>query len=335
MKTQIKTKIISFDEYGSADVLKLVEIPLAEPKANEVRIKIEAISLNRADAMFRENKYAIQPKIPGSRIGTDAAGVIEAIGEDVIGFKIGDRVIVGLGFDVSQYGTHGESAILPAQFVAKYPDFLTPQEAASMGMPYITVWGGLIEQGQMKKGDYVLITAASSSIGVAAIQLAKEVGAITIAATRTAAKKQGLLDVGAAYVIVTDEENLSESVRKITNGKGARLIFDPIVGGMLETLAEAVAPEGVIFLYGALSTSPATIPLFPTFMKEINFRGYNVYPIYSSPKRFKQATEYIFSKLKSGKLKIIIDKIFPLTQYADAHRYLESNEQIGRIVITV
>lgn len=333
--TNKTTKIVRFDEYGGADVLKLEEIPLAEPGADEVRIKIEAVSLNRADAMFRENKYLIQPTIPASRIGTDAAGMIEAIGENVKDFKIGDRVVAGLGFDVSKYGTHGETAILPAQFVIKYPEFLTPAEAASINAPYLTVWGALIDYGEMTKGDFVLITAASSSIGVAAIQMANAVGAIPIAATRTNAKKQGLLDIGAAYVIATNEENLGERVQEITNGAGARLIFDPIVGGMLETLADATAPGATVFLYGALSSAPATIPVFPTAMKEINFRGYNVYPVYNSPERLKRALAYIFNGLESRKLEVVIDKTFPLERYADAHRYLESNEQIGRIVITV
>ncbi len=335
MTTQVKTKVIHFDEFGGANVLKLEEISLAEPDADEVRIKIQAVSLNRADAMFRENKYLIQPTIPASRIGTDAAGIIDGIGANVKDFKIGDRVIAGLGFDVSKYGTHGETAILPAQFVIKYPDFLTPAEAASINAPYIAAWGALIDYGQMKKGDFVLITAASSSIGVAAIQMANAVGAIPIAATRTNSKKQGLLAVGAAFVVVTNEENLGEKVQEITNGEGARLIFDPIVGGMLENLADAAANGGTVFLYGALSSAPATIPVFPTVMKEINFRGYNVYPIYNSPERFKRALDYIFDELKAGKLKVVIDKTFPLERYADAHRYLESNEQIGRIVVTV
>ncbi len=242
------TKIIQFDQYGGAEVLKLVSVPLKDPGEGEVRIRVEAVSLNRADVMFRENKYVFTPATPGSRIGTDAAGVIEAVGANVTGLKVCDRVIAGLGFDVSKYGTHGETAILPARFVSKYPDFLSPSEAAAVNMPFVTAWGALNDYGQMAKGDYVLITAASSSIGVAAIQLAKAVGAIPIAATRTAVKKQGLLDVGAVHVIATSEENLAERVNEVTNGKGARLIFDPIFGGMLESLGDAAA-NGASFFF--------------------------------------------------------------------------------------
>src|SRR5215510_2078584 len=257
MTTKATPRVICFDEFGGPDVLKLGEIPLAEPGADEVRIRVEAMSLNRADALFRENAYFIQPSIPGSRIGMDAAGVIETAGADVKNVKSGDRVITRIGFDVSKYGAHGETAILPAQFVIKCPEFLSSTEAASIFVPYLTAWGALNDFGQMTKGDFVLITAASSSVGVAAIQFANAVGAIPIAATRGAAKKQGLLEIGEAHVIVTDEESLVERVQGITGGEGARSIFDPIVNGMLETLADAAAADCAIFMYGSLGASGA------------------------------------------------------------------------------
>jgi len=324
------TKVIRFDEFGGADVLKLEEIPLVEPGAGEVRIRVEAMSLNRADALFRENTYFIQPTIPGSRIGMDAAGVIEVVGANVMNVKVGDRVMTKIGFDVSKYGAHGETAILPSQFVIKYPEFLSPPEAASISAPYLTAWGALKDFGQMRQGDFVLITAASSSVGVAAIQLANAVGAIPIAVTRGASKKRGLLEIGAAQVIVTDEENLSERAREITGGKGARLIFDAIANGMLETLSDAASAEGIIFIYGSLGASgalgqtPATIPLLPAMGKQLRFWGYNNYALAASPEKLERGLDYIFNKLRSGELKVRIAKTFPLEQYADAHRYLES-----------
>ena len=193
----------------------------------------------------------------------------------------------------------------------------------------------------MTKGDFVLITAASSSFGVAAIQMANAAGAIPIAATRGAAKKKELLKIGAAHVIVTDKENLSERVQEITGGKGARLIFDPIVNGMLETLSEAAAENGVILMYGSLGASgplgqtPATIPLLTTLGKHIRFWGFNGYALAASPGRLKRGLDYIFDKFQSGELKVVIAKTFPLERYADAHLYLESNGQIGRVVVTV
>lgn len=329
------TKIVRFDEFGDAGVLKLDDVTLVEPENDEVLIRIEAMSLNRADALFRSNKYVIKPAFPGSRIGTDAAGVIEEVGADVKDLSIGDRVIVGLGFDVSRYGTHGESAILPAKFVHKYPDFVTPAEAASISGPFVTAWGALIDQGEMTARDFVVITAASSSVGVAAIQLARVVGAVPIAVTRSEKKRRSLLDIGAAHVIATESEDLGVRVSEITGGAGARLIFDAVGGKTLEALDGIAANGGIVFLYGAFDLGAPAVPMIPAITKELHLWGYMVYSVHSQPGRLKRAFNYIYDLMQRTDLRPVIDRVFPLDDYAEAHRYLESNEQIGRIVVTV
>ena len=339
--TDKKTRVFRFDRYGDADVLRLDETLLAEPEGGEVRIRVEAMSLNRADALFRRNTYFIDATLPGSRIGMDAAGTVEAIGEDVEGLEIGDRVLTWVGFDVSKYGVHGETAIVPAAFVSKYPEFLSPQEAASITAPYTTVWGALVDQGKMRKGDHVLITAASSSVGIAAIQIANAEGAIPIAATRSAQKRQSLVDAGAAHVIVTTEESLSGRVMEITGGRGAQLVFDPIAVGILGELAASAAPGGFIFLYGTLGDAgplgsvPTELPLGLLLGKQATVRGYNNYALSADHERRQKALDYVFDGLEKGNLKVAIARDFPFEQYADAHRYLESNEQVGRVVVTV
>jgi len=336
MTIQLRSaKIVRFDEFGDASVLKLEEVALTEPAKDEVRIRIMAMSLNRADALFRSNQYVIQPVFPESRIGTDASGVVEAIGPDVETLKIGDRVIAGLGFDMSKYGTHGETAILPAQFVHKYPDFLSPAEAASINNPFVTAWGALIDQGKMEAGDFVLITAASSSVGVAAIQLARAVDAIPIAVTRSEKKRQALLDIGAAHVIVTESERLGERVSEITNGHGAKLIFDSVGSTTLEALDDIAGHGAIVFLYGAFDLGSAAVPMIPAITKEIRLWGYMVYGVHNSPERLARAFSHIYDTMLTKGIRPVIDREFPLAEYADAHRYLESNKQIGRVVVTV
>lgn len=336
MTAQLKlTKIVRFDEFGEPGVLKLESVAVPEPGEGEVLIRIEAMSLNRADALFRSNQYVIKPSFPSSRIGTDAAGIVESIGPGVTEFAVGDRVIAGLGFDMSRFGTHGETAVLPTAFVHRYPEFLTPAEAASINNPFVTAWGALIDQGDMKEGDFVLITAASSSVGVAAIQLAKAVGAIPIAVTRSEKKRQSLLDIGAEHVVVTESEDLGIRVSEITSGRGARLVFDSVGSKTLERLGEIAATGATVFLYGAFDLGTAPLPMIPAITKEIKLWGYMVYSVHGSPERLKRAFDEIYGLMQAKNFRPVIDRVFDLADYPEAHRYLESNSQVGRVVVTV
>ena len=201
-------------------------------------------------------------------------------------------------------------------------------------MQYLTAYGALIWLGQVAKGDFVVITAASSSVGIAAIEMVKVEGAISIAVTRTAAKKAELIKLGADHVIVTDEEDLVARVNEITSGKGARIVFDPIGGKILESLAAATAPKGIIFEYGALAPEPTPYPLFTALAKYLTIRGYTLFELTPDPV-FPKAKQYIFDHLASGAFKPLIDKTFPFAEIVGAHRYMESNAQIGKIVVTL
>jgi NADPH:quinone reductase-like Zn-dependent oxidoreductase len=202
-------------------------------------------------------------------------------------------------------------------------------------MQYLTAFGALVEFGQIKKNDPVLITAASSSVGLAAIQITRAAGAQVLATTRGADKKPFLLAAGADHVIVTDEEDLAERVMAITGGNGARVAFDPVAGSFLEKLAAAAAPGGLIFEYGALASQPTAFPLFAAIGKGLTVRGYTLFEIVRDPEKLARGKQYVYDGLQSGVLKPRIDRTFPLEAIADAHRYMESNRQKGKIVVTV
>ena len=327
-------KIVRFHETGDADVLKIEELPLAEPGEGEVRIKVEAIGLNRAEVMFRQGMYLEAPEFP-SRIGYEAAGVVDAIGPAVTGIQVGDRVSTIPSFSVGKYGVYGESAVVPAYAAAHYPDTLSAAEGASIWMQYVTAFGALVEFGRLQKEDTVLITAASSSVGLAAIQITKAAGATAVATTRGQDKKQVLLEAGADHVIVTDTEDLAAKTMEISGGKGADLIFDPVAGPFLEQLAQAAARGARIFEYGALSPSPTPFPLFDVLSKGLTIRGYTLFEIAADPDKLARAKQYITDGLTSGALKPVIARTFALDEIVEAHRYMESNQQIGKIVVTV
>ncbi|MEA2078371.1 MAG: zinc-dependent alcohol dehydrogenase family protein [Pseudomonadota bacterium] len=327
-------KIVRFHETGAADVLKVEDLPLLEPREGEIRLKVEAIGLNRAEVMFRQGQYLEDPELP-SRLGYEAAGTVDALGSGISDFQTGDRVSTIPAFSMGQYGVYGESAIVPAYAVARYPDNLSAIEGTAIWMQYLTAFGALVEFGQLQKDDVVLITAASSSVGLAAIQISKSADALIIATTRGAVKKQFLLDAGADHVIVTDEEDLAKAVMAITSGNRANIIFDPVGGPLLKTLADAAASGATIFEYGALSPEPTVFPLFTSLKKGLTVRGYTLFEIVKDAEKLTRGKQYVYDGLQSGALKPIIDRTFPLNAIVNAHQYMESNQQKGKIVVTV
>jgi NADPH:quinone reductase len=327
-------RIVRFHETGDANVLKLEEAPLVEPNAGEVRLKVKAIGLNRAEVLFRQGIYLEAPELP-SRIGYEAAGVVDAVGADVQDIKVGDRVSTIPSFSMRQYGVYGESAVVPAFAAAPYPGTLSTEAAAAIWMPYMTAYGALIALGNLQPEQTVLITAASSSVGLAAIQIVKSVGALAVATTRGPDKKGFLLEAGADHVIVTDEEDMAEQMKTIGTGQGANLVFDPVAGPFLEKLARAAAPSATLFEYGALYPAPTPFPLMDALGKGLTVRGYVLFEIVQQPELLAAGKQFVYDGLKSGTLKPVIDRTFPLDEIVDAHRYMESNQQKGKIVVTV
>ncbi|CAM2935796.1 quinone oxidoreductase [Legionella steigerwaltii] len=327
-------KIVRFHETGGPEVLKLEEISLPEPGKGEVRLRVHAIGLNRAEIMFRTGQYLVQPHFP-SKIGYEASGVVEAVGPDVDKKIIGKTYSTVPCFDLGKYGVYGEVAIVPAYALAAYPEKLSYAEGTSIWMQYMTAYGALIHYGKLSKNDFVLITAASSSVGLAAIQIARTQGAKSIVTTRTSKKKAELLSLGADHVIVTSEENLPARVSEITKGTGVKIVFDPIAGKGVEVLAETLSPGGTLFVYGNLSLEQITpFPLFTALNKGISVRGYTLFEIATQTEARKEAEKYIFDHLQDGSFHPQIAQTFSLGHIVDAHRYMESNEQVGKIIVT-
>jgi NADPH:quinone reductase len=327
-------RVIQFHRTGGPEVLQFDEVNIGAPGPGELRLRVHAFGLNRAEAMFRSGMYLEQPKLL-ARLGYEAAGTVEEIGEGVSEFAIGDKVSTIPAFSMNQYGVYGEQAIVPAAATEKHPDKLSWEQATAIWMQYLTAYGALIDVARLVPGDAVLITAASSSVGLPAIQITNTAGGISIAATRTSAKREALLGHGAQHVIVPEEQDLAEESKRITDGKGARVVFDPVAGEGVETLAQAAVQGGIIILYGALARSATPFPLFAALRKGLTLRGYTLFEVVSNPERLARAKRYVLDNLESGKLKPIIAKTFPFEKIVDAHRFMESNEQIGKIIISV
>jgi len=328
------TRAVKIHETGEADVLSIETVEIGEPGEGEVRLRVEAFGLNRAEVMFRGGYYLEQPQLP-SGMGYEGAGVVEAVGPGVTDFAPGDAVAVVPAFSMNAYSMYAESTIVPAYALTARPESLDVVQAAAIWMQYLTAYGALIYYGQLERGDYVLIPAASSSVGLAAIQIANHVGAVPIATTRTSAKVEQLRQAGAEHVIVTESQDLAAEVMRVTGDKGAKLVFDPVGGAGVEALANASAPYGTIYLYGALAGEPTPFPLMTALGKALTVRGYTVLEIFTDAEAFTRGKQFVFDGIASGALLPIVDRVFAFDDIVEAHRYMESNQQFGKIVVKV
>lgn len=327
-------RVIRFHEHGGPEVLRIEDIDLPGPGPGEIRIRVKALGLNRAEAMLRSGTYIETPALPCG-LGLEAAGIVETVGAEVEGFAPGDAVSVVPPRSMVRWPAYGELATFPAELVVRHPPSLGWEEAAAIWMQYVTAYGALIDLAHLRAGDFVVVTAASSSVGLAAIQIARMVGATAIAVTRTSAKAQALRDVGAACVIASQEQDLEARLRDIAGPAGVRVVFDPVGGPAFEPLTAAMSRGGILIEYGALSPAPTPFPVFTVLTKSLTLRGYLIHEIVGDPARLAAAKAFVLAGLASGALKPVIARTFPFEQIVDAHRYLESNEQFGKIVVTL
>jgi NADPH:quinone reductase-like Zn-dependent oxidoreductase len=327
-------RVIRFHAHGGPEVLGIEDLHVRPPGPRQVQIRVKALGLNRAEALFRQGAYIERPCFP-SGLGLEASGVVEAIGEDVVALMPGDAVSVIPPTSMRKWTTYGEVINLPADLVVKHPPSLDWNQAASVWMAYLTSYGALIDLAGLRKEDFVVVTAASSSVGLAAIQISNLIGATPIAVTRTSRKKEALLALGAAHVVVLEEEDLEVRLRDIAGPHGVRVVFDPIGGPIFEPLAVSMSKGGMLIEYGGLSTKPTPFPLFQVLSKSLTLRGYLVHELLTDPARLAEARSFILHGLQTRGLKPVIAKTFTFDQIVQAHHFLETNEQLGKIVVTL
>lgn len=327
-------RIVQFSEIGGPEVLHFVDIDTPIPGDDDVLIRVKALGLNRAESMYRRNNYIIEAVLPGL-LGTEAAGIVEAIGKNITHVKVGDRANTIPAFSMGDFAIYGEAVAVPGYAVVKQPDGISFEEAASLWVMFLTPYGALIEDARLQPGEPVLISAASSSTGIAAIQLANLAGAIPIALTRTSDKRQRLLDAGAHHVIPFGEIDLVDEVMKITEGKGVRVAFDPVGGDLLPKLMKVMPWQGILYIYGALGGDTSTIPVLTQIGQMVTIKGWMPADILYNRDRLQIAVDYITAALAKGSLSPVIDRVFAFDDIVEAHRYLESGQQFGKIVVKV
>lgn len=326
-------KVIRFQQVGGPEVLQLESIEISPPAPTEVRLRVKAIGVNRIDAVFRMGHFE-KPVFP-SKIGFEASGIVESIGSDVKHLNVGDAVSVVPGFSNRDYGTYGDLILVPAYTLQKIPGTLSFVEAASLWTSYLAAYGMLVDRVQLKAGQSVVINAASSGAGLAAIQMTNLLGGVSIALTTSEAKKAALIKAGAQHVVVTGSGDFSAEVLALTGGKGANVILDAVGGAQFASLVAAAAGRAKILAYGVLSYAPGTYPAAGVVFKMLTVEGYNMGDLLMDQPKAQAGIEFIKSGVQSGKLTPTVGKTFPLEQAAESHRYLDANQHFGKVVLSV
>jgi NADPH:quinone reductase-like Zn-dependent oxidoreductase len=325
---------VRIHQFGGPEVLQFDNVTVASPGPGEVRLAIHAIGLNRTEVTLRSGRSPAKPSLPTS-IGFEAAGLIDEVGEGVSGWRHGDRVALIPAYSAAQYALYGEFALAPARSLVAIPESQTFEQAAATWAAFGTAWCGLISVGNLKAGQTVLITAASSGVGLAAIQTANRVGARPIALTRTSQKSGELRTHGAAAVIATEEMDVVESVKGLTDGQGADLVFDAVGGPGFVKLLQATATDGLLILYGATHPEPTVLSAFQIFARNLTIRGFALPVISRDDQQFAAMKHFIREGIVSRAFTPTIARTFPFNQIQEAHRFLESGSQVGKIVVTI
>jgi len=326
-------RAVRFTGTGDASLLRLDDVPARDPGPGEVRLRVTSAGLNRADVNYRAGRYLL--RTPGeSRSGFEGAGIVEAVGADTTA-RVGDRRgVLPSSFDVVTEGTCAETMTVAEAVTVPTPSTVSDRDAGAIWMQYLTAWGALVTIADIGPDDFVVVPAASSSVGIAAIQIGRARGARVLATTTSADKVEVLRRFEPHAIIDTRAERYVERVREVTGGKGARVILDPVYGPLVNDHIRAAAQEAIVFVYGALDPSPLTLELGGMLRKNIHLQGYTIGPLLTNASKRAAAVAGITRHLERGDFAPVVDSYFPLARIQDAHRRVESNRHVGKVVVT-
>ena len=318
---------------GGPEVLEVRDVARPEPGTGEVLVRIRASALNRADLLQREGRYPAPPGWPADIPGMEIAGEVAACGPATSLWKVGDRVfgIVGGGGNAQFIVTHERT-------LAAIPENLDWREAAAVPEAFITAHDALVTQAEVRPSERVLIHAVGSGVGLAAVQLARAAGALPLGDARTAAKIERARSLGLADGFVVDDIGaLAQRVTERTNGAGVGIVLDLVGGEYLAASIAAAAPKGRIILIGTMGGRDASLPLGVILGKRLTLRGtvLRARPLEEKIIATRAFAAQVVPLLASGAVGPVVDRVFPLDQIGDAHRYLESNATFGKVVVEI
>ncbi len=324
-------KAVVVEKPGSVNQLKIKEYPVPVCADHELLVRVKATSVNRADLLQREGKYP-PPLGASSIMGLDMAGIVEKVGKGCTGqWKPGDRV-----FGLLSGGGYGEYVTIPEKMAIPIPDNLSYEEAAAIPEVFLTAYQTLFWIGKVERGETVLIHAGASGVGTAAIQLVQTIGATSIVTVGSAKKQRICLELGAKFAFNYHEGPFLPQVKNATNGQGVHLVLDFIGAPYFEQNIDVLQVDGRLVLISVLGGNVCKqVALSKILNKRLTVVGTtlrsrtNEYKIRLS----KEFFSFALPLFQEGKLRPVIDRVFPITDVRAAHQYMEENKNIGKIIL--
>jgi len=323
-------KAIVISRPGGPEVLELREVEAPQPGRGEIRVRIRATAVNRADLLQRMGAYPAPADAPADIPGMEFAGEVDAVGAGATDHQIGDRVfgLCGGGSYAEQLAIHGRAAV-------RIPDSLSFTDAAAVPEAFITAWDAMVTQAKLAAGETVLIHAVGSGVGTAAVQIARAIGARTLGTARTAAKLERARNLGLDQEIVTSDGRFANLVAEATRGAGADVILELVGGAYLSEDLRCIAPTGHIVLVGMLGGAQAELDLGALLRKRVRITGtvLRARPFEEKIAVVRAFARHVVPLLARGSLRPIVDRVLPLAAAGEAHAYMASNQGFGKIVL--
>jgi len=307
---------------------RLVERPAPEPGPGEVRVRVRAAAVNFPDLLMTRGAYQLKPELPFVP-GLEFAGEVDALGADVQGWARGDAVV-----GANRLGAMAEYCIVPASALRPKPAALSMEDAAAYGVAYLTAYVALVRCGRVAAGDWVLVHGAAGGVGLAAVDLAKALGARVIAAASTPSKREAIADLYTPDAVIAAEPGFHESVKAITGGKGADLIFDPVGGDVFDESTRCIAFDGRLLVVGFAS---GRIPEISVNMPLI--KGFSVVGVRAGeygrrfPERGGENLAAIDTLAAEGRIRPHVHAVLDLADWRDAFAMIERREVVGKLIL--
>lgn len=328
---------------GAPDVFEMRERADPTPGDGEIRIRVRAAGINFADVLARLGLYPDAPKLP-MVVGYEVAGRIDALGRSVVGFAEGDRVVA-----MTRFGGYADTVVVPAAQAFHFPDALSDAEAAAVPVNFLTAALALYRMAALTPGETVLVQNAGGGVGTAATQLAR-LRRATVIGTASAFKHDALRRLGVDHTIDYRHANVADEVKKITRGRGVDVILDPIGGRSFVTSYRMLAPLGRLVIFGlsaaatgerrnlwrafqAWRETPSFNPM-SLINRNHGVFGLHVGHLWGEGRALAPLMTMLMSELAAGRLTPVVARTFPLDRAADAHRFIQSRQNIGKVVLT-